>query len=136
MSGMGGMSGGPNMGMTGMGPGLGPMGSPPRPSYGLGGAPGGGCGLGGPPHAAPPATFPQLSQAPPAPPPSLQVAAPAPAPAPVAPAAPKAEAPGPSGSDKQDFNAMLREAARAAEATIGMSNTPKPSTPSAGVPLL
>eukprot|EP00434_Breviolum_minutum_P018712 symbB.v1.2.016512.t1/scaffold1211.1/size131413/10 len=64
--------------------------------------------------------------------------APAPAAPPVpatAPAVPQAEPQGPD-SDKQDFNAMLREAAKAAEATIGMSNLPKPSTPSAGVPLL
>mmetsp|Transcript_77125 Transcript_77125/g.157018 ORF Transcript_77125/g.157018 Transcript_77125/m.157018 type:complete len:98 (+) Transcript_77125:1-294(+) len=96
----------------------------------------GSCPLGlGPPAPAPQANFPP--PAPPmAPPVTTGVSAPAglgsigpPIPA------PKAEPPG-QDSEKQDFNAMLREAAKAAEATIGMSNTPKPSTPSAGVPLL
>lgn len=116
-------------------PGLppGPPGLPPGPPGppGLGGL--GSCHLGlgpaPPAHPAPQANFP-----PPAPPMAPVTAVSPPSLGSIQPPIPAAEPPG--DPEKQDFNAMLREAAKAAEATIGMSNTPKPFTPSAGVPLL
>ncbi|CAE7250554.1 CPK3 [Symbiodinium pilosum] len=114
----GGFPGGPpgEMMRPGPGPVLGGCGLPPMSSHAAPGQGLGGSDLGPsahPPSFAPPSASPQ---------PTLP-----PAPAPPAKA---------STDSTRDFNAMLREAAKAAEATIGMSQPPKPSTPQAGVPLL